>query len=358
MIIKNSQVELYSQSQAISKHSTTTNIEKYYGLKNEDANLDNSGQAYSLSFEQSYSFSSIQTTRAVYDSEDSLSLEDRIKKLIIEMLLGNITNNKNFSMYPEKKIANNVEVPLYPKTNQSNNPYNNTPVANNTELKATVFETKEEYYEKQSIDFSAKVKFNTPNKSYEMNLDISFSKELYESSSIKIITGDKAFVDPLIINFAEDVNPFDNIGSLKFAFDLDSNGDTEMIPYLKQGAGYLAIDKNDNGIIDNGTELFGPQTNNGFAELSLYDKDKNGFIDEQDEVFNKLKVWSIDESGNSSLISLFDANVGAIYLGDIQSGFTYKDSISNTQALQKSNGVFIKEDGSGLGVVNSIDVVV
>ena len=57
--------------------------------------------------------------------------------------------------------------------------------------------------------------------------DISFSKELYESSSIKIITGDKAFLDPLIINFAEDINPFDNIGSLKFAFDLDSNGDTE-----------------------------------------------------------------------------------------------------------------------------------
>ena len=162
----------------------------------------------------------------------------------------------------------------------------------------------------------------------------------------------------MIINFAEDINPFDNIGSLKFAFDLDSNGDTEMIPYLKQGAGYLAIDKNDNGTIDNGTELFGPQTNNGFAELALYDKDKNGFIDEQDEVFNKLKVWSIDESGNSSLISLLDANVGAIYLGDIQSGFTYKDSISNTQALQKSNGIFIKEDGSGLGVVNSIDVVV
>ena len=33
MIIKNSQVELYSQSQAISKHSTTTSVEKYYGLK-------------------------------------------------------------------------------------------------------------------------------------------------------------------------------------------------------------------------------------------------------------------------------------------------------------------------------------
>ena len=43
--------------------------------------------------------------------------------------------------------------------------------------------------------------------------------------------------------------------------------------------------------------------------------------DEADEIFSKIKIWSFDEAGNSSLISLLDANVGAIYLGDVQSGF-------------------------------------
>ena len=118
------------------------------------------------------------------------------------------------------------------------------------------------------------------------------------------------------------------------------------------------LDKNLNGKIDSGKELFGPQTGDGFKELAKYDGDKNGLIDEADEVFSKLKIWSFDEAGNSSLISLLDANIGAIYLSDVQSGFKYKDAINSTLAQQQSNGVFIKEDGSGLGVVNSINIVV
>ena len=130
-----------------------------------------------------------------------------------------------------------------------------------------------------------------------------------------------------------------------------------MIPQLKLGSGFLALDKNENEKIDNGSELFGPTTNNGFTELSLYDADKNYWIDEKDEIFNKLKIFSIDENGNQSLVSLIDKNVGAIYLGDVQSGFKYQSAINQTDALQKSNGIFVKEDGSGLGIVNSIDIV-
>ncbi|XQC04725.1 hypothetical protein ACOAJ8_06710 [Arcobacter cryaerophilus gv. pseudocryaerophilus] len=59
----------------------------------------------------------------------------------------------------------------------------------------------------------------------------------------------------MVVNFGEDINPFDNISSLKFAFDLDSDGKDELIPYLKAGAGYLVLDKNLNGKIDRGKEL-------------------------------------------------------------------------------------------------------
>lgn len=359
MIIKNSQVELYSQSQNISKHSTSETVQKFYSETN-TGDLESASEVFRLNFQYEYG-TFTQSSRAVYNYEKDLSPEDRIKKLIIEMLLERFSN-KEVSLYPQKMSSYDMSIKKESLSfDLSNsflkNPYNNQ-ASNTQELKAMVFETTEEYYQKQSIDFSAKVKFNTPNKSYEMNLDISFSKELYESTSTRLVIGDKAFTDPLVINFGEDVNPFENISSLKFAFDLDSDGETEQIPYLKSGAGYLALDKNSNGTIDNGSELFGPQTNDGFKELAQYDNDKNGFIDESDKVFSKLKIWSFDEAGNSSLVSLLDANVGAIYLGDIQSGFVYKDSITHTQALQKSNGVFIKEDGSRLGVVNSIDIAV
>ena len=350
MVIVNSQVSLYSKTQFNFEHSQSTSMQLHYGEKNDTNKND---VAVVLNLHESYS-NMIQSGRAVYDYEDNLSLEDCLKKILIEILLGQINGDKkNISLYPNKKSNVNKDDSLL----NTMNPYKKQQTSNN-ELKAIIFNTQEQYYQKQSVDFSSSVKINTPTQSFDMNLKLSFSQEFYKSQSTQMIIGDKSFIDPLVINYDEDVNPFDNISNLHFAFDLDDDGTTEMIPQLKFGAGFLSLDKNENGKIDNGSELFGPNTNNGFAELALYDDDKNNWIDEKDAVFNKLKVWSFDENGNSSLVSLIDRNVGAIYLGDVQSGFKYQSAIDKTDAVQKSNGIFVKEDGSGLGVVNSIDVVV
>ena len=53
--------------------------------------------------------------------------------------------------------------------------------------------------------------------------------------------------DTTAATYDEDVNPFANISNLHFAFDLDSDGTTELIPQLKAGAGFLSLDKNENG---------------------------------------------------------------------------------------------------------------
>lgn len=67
--------------------------------------------------------------------------------------------------------------------------------------------------------------------------------------------------------------------------------------------GFLVLDRNGNGVIDNGGELFGdvtaqPQSGqpNGFKALGVFDRrdaggNDNGFIDPGDRVFSNLRVW-------------------------------------------------------------------
>ena len=59
-----------------------------------------------------------------------------------------------------------------------------------------------------------------------------------------------------------------------------------------------------------------------FSELAEYDSDGNGWIDENDEVYDQLKVWVKDENGKDKLLSLKEANVGAICLGQLQNNIS------------------------------------
>ena len=162
------------------------------------------------------------------------------------------------------------------------------------------------------------------------------------------------FTDPLVINL--DSNPVE-ISDQSFCFDLNCDGDKEEIAQLGSGSGYLSLDKNGDGIINDGSELFGAKTGDGFRELAAYDKDNNGWIDEADDIYSSLKVWKKDENGNDILLSLKEADVGAIYLGKTATDFTvYNDDVSDRRPVAKvrSSGIYLHEDGRS-GVVQQMD---
>ena len=166
---------------------------------------------------------------------------------------------------------------------------------------------------------------------------------------------DYVVTDPLMINLDSNVA---NITDMKFMFDIDADGQKEEVSLAEKGSGFLALDKNGDGKINDGSELFGTKSGDGFKDLAAYDEDGNGWIDEADSVFKKLKVWSKDENGKDILISLKKADVGAIYLGNANTEFSVKSGIENqTDAIIRKTGIYLKESG-GAGTVQHVDLAV
>lgn len=158
--------------------------------------------------------------------------------------------------------------------------------------------------------------------------------------------------DPLIINLDTDKA---SVSDVKFKFDLDFDGRKEEISFAGEGSGFLALDKNGDGIINDGSELFGTQSGDGFADLAAYDEDGNMWIDENDSIFKDLRVWVRDSEGNDKLLDLASADVGAIYLGSASTEFSLKDDAHNTNGIIQKTGIYLKEHG-GVGTVNHVDL--
>lgn len=186
----------------------------------------------------------------------------------------------------------------------------------------------------------------------EFNVSFSMSRAFKEEySSSAFMQYEQVLTDPLVINL--DSSPV-SVSDQTFFFDIDCDGKEDKISAPSSGNGFLAYDKNNDGIINDGSELFGTRSGNGFYDLSQYDEDGNGWIDEADDIFAHLKVWTKDENGNDRLISLKEADVGAIYLGSTATQFSLTDQNNNPDAIIRSTGIFLRESG-GSGTISQID---
>lgn len=165
---------------------------------------------------------------------------------------------------------------------------------------------------------------------------------------------DRSLIDPLVINLHGGTAGLTNSS---FSFDLDADGSKEDISFVAQGSGFLALDSNNDGQINDGSELFGTQGQDGFSDLAKYDLDGNRWIDENDEIFSQLTVWTRDAEGNDQLTSLKDAGVGAIYLGSTSSSFDLTDDQNNLLGQVKRSGVFLYEDGT-VASIQELDIAV
>lgn len=154
-------------------------------------------------------------------------------------------------------------------------------------------------------------------------------------------------IDPLVINYGGGAV---ELSSQTMAFDLDSDGKAETVSRLKTGSGFLALDLNQDNQINNGQELFGAVTGDGFSELAFYDQDGNNWIDENDGIYDQLLIWSMDEQGRSRLEKLSQAGIGAIHLGSVTSEFILKGDDTETLGQVRSTGMALTESGEARSV--------
>ena len=149
------------------------------------------------------------------------------------------------------------------------------------------------------------------------SIQMEFSFEF--SAEITIESGGVKEGDPIVFDLDDD--GFELTSYRDGAdFDLLGNGSKVQTAFVTGGDAFLALDRNGNGKIDSGKELFGEQHGaaHGYAELAKLGGNGDGLINAQDSRFNELLLFRDNGNGRTEegeLISLQDAGISEIRLG-------------------------------------------
>ncbi len=181
---------------------------------------------------------------------------------------------------------------------------------------------------------------------FSLQLDVA---RQFVSHDTTTVTAGNAPVDPLVLNLDGFTG---TLAGGSFSFDLNNDGTAETLQAPGAGHPFLTLDRNGDGQINNGSELLGPTTGSGFAELGRLDSDGNGWIDENDPAFGKLSLWT----PGSDPVGLQSAGVGAIALNSIAAPFALKDAANTLTGISQRAGIYLHEDGTP-GTLQQIDLV-
>jgi Ca2+-binding RTX toxin-like protein len=155
--------------------------------------------------------------------------------------------------------------------------------------------------------------------------------------------------DPLVLDLNGDGIETLGLDDTKVHFDLDGDKFAQATGWLKGDDGFLVLDANGNGRIDDISEMFGGRFTGGFAELATLDSNHDGKISAADAAWSQLRVWrdvnSDGETDPGELVSL--DSLGIVELG-LQS--TQLDTTDSRGATLLSRGQVTFADGATRGI--------
>ena len=271
--------------------------------------------------------------------------------LLIRMMLEAMTGKTARVFNPRELEGKGADVQIPAQQNSPATPAPARPAGYGIE-----YDYHESYTEIEESHFSTSGVVKTSDgREISFDLELSMSRQYYEENSLSLRLGDAAKkIDPLVLNFAGNAA---SLTDQRFSFDLNADGTDEQISRLASGSAYLVFDRNSDGKINDGREMFGPTSGDGFAELAALDDDKNGWIDENDSAFNKLSLWQQGDDTAGTLRSLGDTGIGALALANISTPFDLKNQQNELLGQIRTSGIFLHENGKA-GTIQQIDLTV
>ena len=354
MKIASAALQMESSHSSLQQHELKENLRTWIGNRRQDFDGIQTNAASVTQAQPSVQISdagkSAQSSEvsAIQDSLEAVK-NDPTLRLIRAMIA--ILTGQDVKVFDASELETDTATAA---TQSQSAPVESSPVAQQAVSYGIEYDRHESYTETEQTSFDASgVVRTTDGKTINFSVSLSMSRSYSEESNISIRLGNaRNTQDPLVLNF--DGNAA-QLTSHRFKFDLNSDGKTEDINFVTGGSGFLSLDRNGDGKINDGSELFGTQSGDGFADLEAFDSDRNGWIDENDAVYEQLRVWIKDASGRDLLSTLKQANVGAIALTRADTAFDLKDSSDELQGKIRSSGVFLREDG-GVGTAQQVDL--
>ena len=151
----------------------------------------------------------------------------------------------------------------------------------------------------------------TGTSSFQLNIQMEFSFEF--SASVQVGEGQVQESDPITLDLNGNGIELTNYGN-GARFDITGTGQAATTAFVSGGDAFLALDRNANGVIDSGKELFGDQNGarNGYEELAKLDSNLDGLINKLDKDFAKLVLFKDNGNGRTEpaeLVSLSEAGI-------------------------------------------------
>lgn len=279
---------------------------------------------------------STESTASEEQNEDALPFNALQTIGVVKRILEQLTTGKLLSWIEagsaEKITAQQQQTALSTET---------APAVAATNSGNTVFEWNYRYQE-LSASFTGEAQLQDGN-NISWSFDFSIKEEYFSFQSYQ----QAPLKDPLILSMTGTAVSLQNTGT---AFDFSGQGNHAVLPGLGSGQYYLVRDQNANGKADNGTEMFGPASGQGFAELATLDDNSNGFIETTDQGWQQLALWN----GKSEFKTLAEMGIAAISAQSVATAFGLYDGNNLLGRIARS-GIFLTEQGTP-GLIQQVDL--